>query len=92
MNHPVPAHRENSETLALEPAQFFEAENSVSTPGQRARVRPPDRPRAVPALGTDADDVQLFDREADPVPPGTKAEPQPKGPEHPLGPENGAVT
>jgi hypothetical protein len=77
MNHPVPAYRENSETLALEPAQFFEAETSVSTPGQRARVRPPDRPRAVPSLDSPADDVQLFDEEAGHVPPGTKVKPRP---------------
>ena len=66
----IPAYHENTETFALAPMQSFDAESSVSTPGQRARVRPAARPRPS-AADISADALQLFEDPAKPSPEST---------------------
>jgi hypothetical protein len=80
MSEQTPAHEANAETVGLTPLFDFTADASATPPGQRARPRPPERPRPA-ALVDEAADVshQFFEGSAAPVPPGTKAKPRPKG-------------
>jgi hypothetical protein len=80
MSEQTPAHQANPETVGLTPLFDFTADASATPPGQRARPRPPERPRPADLEDEAAEaSHQFFEGSTAPVPPGTMAKPRPKG-------------
>ncbi len=71
MELPIPNHKSNAGTLGLQKVQNFEADASVSRPGQRARSAS-QSPAHCSNINSVAEILQSFEDEVDSLPPEKK--------------------